>query len=535
MAKHINNYLSNCNVYQPKLPLDYTFEFEKELGQEDITRTVCEAAEEAELIKYVSFKNRDAHGYDSFMMLKCVMLAMTLDGYCSTRELEEHCKYDARFIYITHGEKPSHMAFQRFIHDDLTESIEDIFYALNKWIEKKDDINTDILFIDGTKYEANANKMSFVWMNATKKFRARCWRKVMDELVKLNRYCEENSINVRFSILKEISPDYLMKVCETIEKIAEENGIEFVNGKGKRKTELQRMYDNFKDYAVKMYKYQIHFDIAGNRNSFSKTDPDATFMHMKYDYYNHTNVFKPGYNVQMGISDGYIRHVYTSSDANDLHTYIPFMESYYRAYGEYPSKTPADAGYGSYDNYYFCKLNRIDLMMKYSGQRKKSEKITDKNRFKQWNFKLTEEGTYICPAGHEFHTVSVRLEQRGAYPRLQETLKCDHCSDCPFKSKCTKSKTGRTLHRCRQLEHWQDEVDQNLSTDEGQELMKQRSILSEGKFGDLKENWDFDKLHRRGNTGVKTEILLVSIGSNLRRYHTRKYSKEQEEQKLQFS
>ena len=74
--------------------------------------------------------------------------------------------------------------------------------------------------------------------------------------------------------------------------------------------------------ALKMFKYTIYSDITGDRNSFSKTDPDATFMHMKYDYYNHTNVFKPGYNVQVGSSEGYIRHVYVSSDVNDLRTLV---------------------------------------------------------------------------------------------------------------------------------------------------------------------------------------------------------------------
>ena len=95
-------------------------------------------------------------------------------------------------------------------------------------------------------------------------------------------------------------------------------------------------------------------------------------MHMKYDYYNHTNVFKPGYNVQMGSSDGYIRHVYVSSDANDINTYIPFMEGYHLAYGDYPSKTPADAGYGSYDNYSYCKEHGIELFMKYNTYKKRT-------------------------------------------------------------------------------------------------------------------------------------------------------------------
>ena len=119
--------------------------------------------------------------------------------------------------------------------------------------------------------------------------------------------------------------------------------IEFVHGKGKRKSNIQRLYDELKGHAIKLWEYAIHMELLGNRNSFSKTDPDATFMHMKYDYYKQTNVFKPGYNVQIGVRDGYIRNIYISSDGNDLRTYIPFMEKYKSAYGTLPKKTPAES------------------------------------------------------------------------------------------------------------------------------------------------------------------------------------------------
>ena len=62
----------------------------------------------------------------------------------------------------------------------------------------------------------------------------------------------------------------------------------------------------------------------GEHNSFSKTDPDATMKHMKYDYYNHTHVFKYGYNLQIRVNHGYVAYTYISADANDMKTYIPF-------------------------------------------------------------------------------------------------------------------------------------------------------------------------------------------------------------------
>lgn len=99
------------------------------------------------------------------------MLAFALNGYASTRELEDLCKYDIRFQFIMEGQKPSHMAFHRFIHDDLMMPAEELFVEFNRYFESHDKIETDILYIDGTKLEANANKMTFVWMKATKKFR----------------------------------------------------------------------------------------------------------------------------------------------------------------------------------------------------------------------------------------------------------------------------------------------------------------------------------------------------------------------------
>ena len=101
--------------------------------------------------------------------------------------------------------------------------------------------------------------------------------------------------------------------------------IEEQHSRGHAKHPLQRYKEGFVEDAEKILKYSIYYKLAKRRNSFSKTDPDATFVHMKYDYYNHTNVFKPGYNVQMGSSNGYIRHIYVSGDAYDLNTYIPLL------------------------------------------------------------------------------------------------------------------------------------------------------------------------------------------------------------------
>ena len=519
----MNNYLENCKAYQPELPYDFNISLENSISADDLSRTVCEVVEGINIFKYVSFKNRRSYGYDPLMMLRLVTLAFALFGFASTRYLESLCRHDIRFIFIARNQRPSHQSFHRFIHDDLKVSVEEFFYDVNRYIEKNDDqINTDVLYIDGSKWEADAGKMTFVWKKATLKFKTKLWKKTMKQIRRFNQYLESQDIPVRFSVLKEMSLGYLIEITDTIQDIMKSRSISFVHGRGHKKHELQKHYDFFKEAALKFWKYAMHLDICQERNSFSKTDPDATFMHMKYDYYNHTNVFKPEYNVQIGVSDHYIRHIYISGDAADIKTYIPFMESYHEAYGTYPSCTPADAGYGSYDNYRFCKENGIELYMKYNTITKEQEKITDKNRFKSWMFPRDEDGGIRCPAGHIMTVEKETVETRGVYERTNQLLGTGKCTECPFKRQCTKSKNGRKVTFCSELENYHTEVRNNLSTPEGRELLKQRSIQSEGCFGILKEDFKYDRLHRTGESGVRTEFYLVAIGHNLRRFHKKK-------------
>lgn len=515
-------YLVNSNAFQPSFQFPLHFVYEDSVDPDDISRTLKEVVEGVNVFKFIEFSHRNSYGYDGMKMLECVLLAFALNGYASTRELEDLCKYDIRFQFIMEGQTPSHMAFHRFIHDDLMMPVEELFAEFNRYFESHDKIETDILYIDGTKLEANANKMTFVWMRATKKFREKRWKKIMDRLMSFNAYCKREAIPLRFSILKEFSFEYLIEITDRIKEAMSRQCVEEKHGKGQRKHPLQRYLEGFEEDADKILKYTEYYRIADGRNSFSKTDHSATFMHMKYDYYNHTNVFKPGYNVQMGSSDGYIRHVYVSSDANDMNTFIPFLEGYHMSYGEYPKKTPADAGYGSYDNYSYCQEHGIGLYMKYSGYRKEQEKLSDKNRFKSYRMKPNEEGKILCPAGHAFTLEWEKTSTKGKYPRTIEYYRNEHCEGCPIRSQCTRSKRGRTLMYTRKLDMYQKEVRENLETAEGKELMKQRSIQSEGIFGQIKQDYEYDRLWRRGETGVKLEVLLVSIGHNLRRYHNRK-------------
>lgn len=515
-------YQKNYSAFQTYALLDFNINFENDVPSDDIARTVIEITERMNIGKYVDLSSRRLHGHDAMKLLRCILLGFADDGYISTRKLERKTRTDIRYRFLTGNESIGHSSFQRFMQNDLLHPVEDIFYELNDMIHHDDriDIAADILTIDGSKFEANANKNTFVWKKSTKRYYMNAWKQFINLIGRLNAYFRKNGLDVFYSKIREPNPAYMLEIADRIEKYMESSEIKMVSGKGNKKSAIQKMYEEMKSLCIRMYKYMMHFDILQDRNSFSKTDPDATFMHMKWDYYNHTNIFKPGYNVQFGISGGFIRNILITSDGNDLPTLIPFLQKYKDRYGKYPSIAVCDAGYGSYDNYCFCEENNIEYgYIKYSGIYKKNEKITKKNRYLKRHMKRNDEGLFVCPEGHVFKPVATRTDRRGLYDKVNIQCECAGCRDCPFKSRCTKSAGNRTMTLCRKLEDFHEHVDASLDTPVGRELMTARQVFSEGAFGIIKQDYGYDRLRRRGNSNVSFEIFMVAIGFNIRKYH----------------
>lgn len=248
-------------------------------------------------------------------------------------------------------------------------------------------------------------------------------------------------------------------------------------------------------------------------------------LNMKYDYYNQTGVFKPGYNLQIGVSDEYILHLGLYANPTDTKTFIPFMEKYYQKYQQYPLYPVGDAGYGSYDNYMYCIEKGMAVTMKYNYfQKKHYDRKFQKQEYHSMNFKENRAGYKVCPAGHAFNKYEYDYQnKKGDYLQISQVYTTGRCGRCRKKKHCTKAKSERRLQRNVILEELQKEADKVLLSELGKELRKRRSAEAEGAFGVLKEDLKFERFHRRGKENVETEMYLVAIGYNIRKYHAKKY------------
>ncbi len=486
------------NPKQLKLPLllDIKIPYDSEV------RTFDEIMKGMNLSKYIVTKEetRGRNSYNPIKMLKLILFCQ-MEKIQSLREMSKAARNDIRIMWLTDELKPSHQAINNFIHRHLKVNIEEIFYDLNKLLIEKENINTSRLYIDGTKIESNANKYTFVWRGSIEKFSEKLYKKITVLFEKMNREYEYE--NIYFPVYDIYDESHITPAIIFIEKEIEKHEIEFVYGKGKHKTSLQKFYELLVEYKEKLKEYKEHLKIMGpDRNSYSKTDKDATFMRMKDDHM-HNSQLKPGYNIQIGVSDEYILHVGISSERNDYRTLIPFLEGFKTKYGYYPKYPVGDSGYGGLINYRYMKLNDMEIYTKYNMYEKDTK---DKKRMKDpylaLNLKKDNDGNFIDPGG-------------GTYKFLYRNKRGNDVYYVPS--------LGKNRELNEELMSYQKEAIKNLQSDLGIELRVQRSIQVEGAFGVIKDVFKVRRFRRILTENVKLEFLLVAIGYNLSKYHNKRY------------
>lgn len=456
---------------------------------------------------------------DRETMLKIVLFAFMEFGYASLRRLEKLCKTDIRFIWLLDEmETPSFATFQNFIHDELQGMIEDIFAEINAYIFATQGVDLKHVYIDGTKMEANANKYTWVWKKSCLKNRQKVFEKLTALLEEINAGTLM-AAGVKFGTRETYEIAYLETLMTDFLSLTGTDPKNFVHGSGKRKTREQRQYEELEECCKRLKKYAKQIEICGEkRNSYSKTDTDATFMRVKKDYMGNDQLI-PAYNVQLGICDEYIAVVNVEQYASDMDCFIPLMERFHSFYGRYPLYAVGDAGYGSYNNYLFCEENGIEKYMKFTAYEKESKDKTYQNDpFRAVHFKRDMDGNLICPNGKKFLFVRRQPVRGNQYGRMEELYQCEDCEGCPYRSQCHKSKYNRVVRLNKELTAIHAEVLSNLNCIHGALLRMNRSIQAEGAFGSLKWNRSYRRVRRRGLERLNLELMLVSCGFNLHKF-----------------
>lgn len=491
--------MRNCQL---SLPIN----IEKLIDPDDEVVTLEEICEELDfgLLKRKFRKSK----YDCVTMFKIILYGY-MCGVYSSRGIETACRRDINFMWLLDEMGvPDHNTIDRFRKVMLAETKE-LFYQTVALLHSKSEIGYANVFIDGTKIEANANRYSFVWKGSIEKYNESNEKKIADFI---------SDYNIRYKKhLKKLST-----VKKHIENDVDKYGVVFVSGKGKRKTQIQRDYEALMALLKTRKKYQEYFKTFSGRNSFSKTDTDATFMRMKEDHMKNGQL-KAGYNIQIAVDSEYIVNAGIFSDRTDVNTLIPFLKDTASNVQKY-KEIVADAGYESEENYvYLNKHNQTSYIKPQNYEQLKKKK----SKYNRCNFQyINEKDIFICPEGNEMYPTQTRTSKSAAGYQSQKTIyTTDKCSNCPNRDKCTKSKSGRHIQQSKLFEQYRQQSLTNITTEKGILLRMNRSIQVEGAFGVLKQDCNFRRFLTRGKDNVTTEIFLLCFAYNINKYNHKQRDK----------
>lgn len=507
---------------QLKLPLD----LEKIIDISDPVYTFCEVMDHIDLNKYFVEKDYKTGRprCDSGKLLKVILFAFMEHGISSLRELEKLCKTDIRYMYLLDDmQAPSFATFGNLIRNELTDSIEQIFIDINSYIFEQDHVDMEHAYIDGTKIEANANRYSWVWKKSCIRNRNKVFEKISLLIDAMNSEVL-TLLGVKIEKRDEYAIEYIEEILASYATATDLDNTKFVSGTGHRKSIYQKQYQEMQGYLGRLKNYAHHIEICGDiRNSYSKTDHDATFMRVKCDYMGNDQLL-PAYNMQAAICDEYIAVIDAKPYASDMECFVPLMEKFKGTYGHYPKYPVADAGYGSYNNYLYCEEHGMEKFMKFTMFEKETkDKKYHNNPYRVDNFRRDEDGNLICPNGKKFIYKNDKHVRGNKYGRTEEIYECEDCSGCPYRSECCKRTSGnRTARLNKELTAFHHEVIENLESIDGALLCMNRSIQSEGTFGIIKWNRSYKRLFRRGEKSVILEFTLISCGHNLYKFHNKR-------------
>ncbi len=509
------NYTELGETYQLVLPLC----LEGLIPEDESVRLLSHELEELNytlLYQAYSAKGRNP-AVDPKTMFKILTYAYSQNIY-SSRKIETACRRDINFMWLLAGHKaPDHSTIARFRTGFLAEACEDLFYQMVRRLAAMGELSKETVFIDGTKLEACANKYTFVWKKSVGKWEEKMFSKMEDAVQMLNlEYIQT------FAVSKENRTADLQRIVNYLKNYCHTHGVVFMYGRGKRKSVHQRYLELFQRFLDRQLLYDLHHSRFGSRNSYSKTDVDATFMHMKDDHMRNAQL-KPGYNVQIGVDSEYIAAVDIFQDRNDVWTMVPFLKHMEKYLGfRYPSVT-ADSGYESEEAYdYLEQQNQIPYIkpQTYEKWKKRSFK-QDISKRENMGYDA-ENDTYTCHGGKTLLPLYVKKQKsKNGYESEVTVYECTDCSGCPYKEKCTKAKGNKRLYVSKNfIEHRQTSYE-NIMSEKGIKYRMNRSIQVEGAFGVLKNDYDFQRFLLRGKTKVKLEIFLLCFGYNINKLHAK--------------
>ena len=453
-----------------------------------------------------TYKGGGTTAYNPRMMLKVVLYSYLNNTY-SSRKIEQALTDRVSFMWLSGNQTPDHNTINRFRSSHLKDSIHEVFTQVVVMLVEMGCLSLEVAYVDGTKIESRANRYTFVWRKSIEKYKDRLEEKIH----KILGMIEEGIAGDNNPDDDPPTPFNSEEIKKRVAQINREN----------RSKEHQKAIKTLENKLLpKLEEYERHLDTLVNRNSYSKTDTDATFMRMKEDHMLNGQL-KPAYNVQISTENQFISHYDFYPNPTDTLTLIPFLNSFENRYNILPGKVVADSGYGSEENYEFMQENDIEPFVKFNYFHKEQKRAFKKNGFLSQNlYYNSEEDYYVCPMGQHMDKVGKKRNKTASGYKSTSTLyEAKNCNGCPLKCLCTNAKGNRRIEVNHNLNRHKQRIRELLSSEEGIYHRSQRPIEPESVFGQTKSNKHYNRFRHFKKDKVLMDFAIFAIAFNIGKLH----------------
>ena len=501
MAKIVyKSYNPNDNLLLPPCLGDYLPENHKAR----VVSAIIDRLDISEIEK--GYKGGGTSSYNPRMLLKVIVYAY-LNNVYSGRQMEKLLVENIAYMWLSGMQRPDFRTINIFRSKRLAGKFDGIFTQIVRLLNEEGLVSLKVQYIDGTKIESAANKYTFVWKGSTEKNKAR-----LEAGVKSVLETAEKALNIENADEEqELTADDMARRAENI--------LNKMDGEGISDRKMRKAVEKVRtEKAPKMREYEEKLEILGNRNSYSKTDPDATFMRMKEDAMNNGQT-KPGYNVQISTENQFITHYTMSWRPTDWGTFINHMDTFEQRYGRHSAEVVADSGYGSEENYEYLEQNGIEGYVKYPLFHTELKRKTLKNPFlPEHLYYNAEEDYFVCPMGQHMTYVGDKVRKSDlGYRSFSKLYRAQNCERCPLRGLCFKGKGNRTIDVNVRSRLYRDHARELLTSDRGLYHRSMRPVEPEAVFGQIKHDGGFRRFHYRGGRLTGAEFATIAIAHNIKK------------------
>jgi transposase len=465
-----------------------------------------------------------ASNYHPRMLLK-VLVYGYIDRLYSSRRIAKAVSENINFMWLSGMQTPDHNTINRFRKGQLKQTVKAVFAEVLLLLIEEGLVRLEDYHVDGTKIESAANRYTFVWAKRVEKDKARLLDKINALLEQIEQRNEQEEGQAQRAGAEGGQGEKIVdsaRLNQTVQRLNEQLE-EDLGGDKKLRRKLKTLGE---EHLPKLQQYEEHEAKLDGRNSYSKTDPDATFMRMKEDHMRNGQL-KPGYNLQAGTSDQFIVNYTIHQSPTDtpvLKEHLEDTRSQLESIQKpMPRRASADAGYGSEENYAYLEQAGMEAYVKYPGFYQEQKKSVQQDPFRVENLYYNgQEDYYVCPMGqHLTYRYTTQTKNKNGYPSTVRTYQARRCEGCPLRGMCHRAKTSRVIQVNPTLNKYKAQARQRLWSLRGIKLRHERSIDVEPVFGQIKWNRGFKRFLLRGMDKVTCEFGLLAIAHNLKKWWAR--------------